>query len=254
MPDNTPITPSTLARLGQFDTPTICNVIELFDVRPRDRGYMDHRIRCDFPDLPPMVGLAATAAFRSAGAPPEGDAYGSLEDQIEVFEELGGPPVVVFQDLDDPPAAAVFGEVMCTAYRTFGAAGLVTNGAGRDLDQVRAFDFPVFTGSTISAHGYCRTLHIGQPVRVGGLVVNQGDLLHGDRNGVTSIPRHIAAEAADAAGEFMAAEAIVLDYLNGPGPKTRAEFAEANNESDAAVARLQAEIGARRPREEAEAR
>lgn len=246
MPEKTPITPSTLALLREFDTPTICNVIELFDVRPRDRGYMDHRIRCGFPDLPPMVGLAATAAFRSAGAPPEGpegDAYGSLEDQIEAFEELDGPPVVVFQDLDDPPAAAVFGEVMCTAYRTFGAAGLVTNGAGRDLDQVRALEFPVFTGSTISAHGYCRTLHIGQPVRVGGLVVNQGDLLHGDRNGVTSIPRRIAAEAAEAAGEFVAAEAVVLDYLNGPGPKTRRGFAEAEAESDAAVARLQAQLG-----------
>ena len=67
MPENNPITPSTLARLREFDTPTICNVIELFGVRPRDQGYMDHRIRCDFPDLPPMVGLAATAAFRSAG-------------------------------------------------------------------------------------------------------------------------------------------------------------------------------------------
>lgn len=246
MPENNPITPSTLARLREFDTPTICNVIELFGVRPRDQGYMDHRIRCDFPDLPPMVGLAATAAFRSAGAPPEGGAYGSLEDQIEVFEELDGPPVVVFQDLDDPPAAAVFGEVMCTAYRTFGAAGLVTNGAGRDLDQVRALEFPVFTGSTISAHGYCRTLHLGQPVRVGGLVVNQGDLLHGDRNGVTSIPRRIAAEAAEAAGAYAGAEAVVLDYLNGPGPKTRRGFAEANAESDAAVARLQAELSAER--------
>ena len=246
MSEEAPITPLTLARLGQFDTPTICNVIELFEVRPRDRGYMDHRIRCAFPDMAPMVGLAATAAFRSAGLPSGKDVYGSLEDQIEVFEELDGPPVVVYQDLDDPPAAAVFGEVMCTTYRAFGAVGLVTNGAGRDLDQVRALDFPVFTGSTISAHGYCRTLHVGLQVRVGGLVVDQGDLLHGDRNGVTSIPRSIASEAAEAAGEFTAAEAIVLDYLNGPGAKTRKGFSEAAAESDAAVARLRADLGARR--------
>ena len=242
MQEATPVTGSTLDLLRRFDTPTICNVIELFDVRPRDRGYMDHRISCAFPELPPMVGLAATAAFRSAGEPSGTDAYGSLEDQIELFENLGGPAVVVYQDLDDPPAAAVFGEVMCTTYHTFGAVGLVTNGAGRDLDQVRALDFPVFVGSTISAHGYCRTLHVGLQVRVGGLVVNQGDLLHGDLNGVTSIPRNIAGEVAEVAGQFVAAEAIVLDYLNGPGPKTRQGFSEATAEFAAAIAELRAQV------------
>ena len=35
----------TLAKLARFDTPTICNVIELFDIRPRNRGYMDARVR-----------------------------------------------------------------------------------------------------------------------------------------------------------------------------------------------------------------
>ncbi len=242
MQEATPVTASTLDLLRRFDTPTICNVIELFDVRPRDQGYMDHRVRCAFPEMPPMVGLAATAAFRSAGEPSATDVYGSFEEQIELFEALDGPPVVVYQDLDDPPAAAVFGEVMCTTYRTFGAVGLVTNGGGRDLDQVRALDFPVFTGSTISAHGYCRSLHVGLQVRVGGLVVNTGDLLHGDLNGVTSIPRNIAAEVAEVAADFVAAEAIVLDYLNGPGTKTRAGFSDAFAEFRAAVADLRAAI------------
>ena len=53
-----PITADTLKRLAHFDTPTICNVIELFDVRPRIRGYMDGRIVANFPELPPMVGFA----------------------------------------------------------------------------------------------------------------------------------------------------------------------------------------------------
>ena len=239
----TPVNESTLDRLRQFDTPTICNVIELFDARPRDHGYMDHRIRSAFPELPPMVGLASTACFRSAGEPVGADVYATLEDQITAFGQLDGPPVVVYQDLDDPPVAAVFGEVMCTTYRAFGAVGLVTNGAGRDLDQVRALDFPVFTGATISAHGYCRSLHLGLQVRVGALVVNQGDLLHGDRNGVTSIPRDIAAEVADVAGEFVAAEAIVLDYLNSPGIKTKEGFSQASAEFGAAIAELRVHIG-----------
>ena len=69
---------TTLAKLARFDTPTICNVIELFDIRPRNRGYMDGRIKCNFPELPPIVGFACTASFRSDAPPAGGDAYGSI--------------------------------------------------------------------------------------------------------------------------------------------------------------------------------
>jgi 4-hydroxy-4-methyl-2-oxoglutarate aldolase len=235
-----PITPATLANLARFDTPTICNVIELFDVLPRNRGYMDHRVKCNYPDLPPMVGFAATASFRSDAPPMGGDAYGSIQAQLEQFAKLPGPAVVVFQDLDDPPAAAVFGEVMCSSYQGFGSAGLITNGAGRDLEQVRALKYPVFTGSTICSHGYCHILHIGLPVRVGGLMVNTGDLLHGDANGVTSIPIAIASEVADVAEEFVAAEEPILSYVKGPGEKNVARYAELRKEFQATIARLSA--------------
>jgi regulator of RNase E activity RraA len=207
------VTPAVLEALRRFDTPTVCNVIELFDVRPRHTGYLDGRIVACFPKLPPMVGFASTATFRSAAPPRKGDAYAGLTQQVESFAELPGPAVVVFQDLDDPPAAATFGEVMCTTYKAFGAVGLITSGAGRDLDQVEALAFPCFTNGTICAHGYCHIPQLGVPVHVGGLTIYPGDLLHGDRNGVTTIPVEIAAEVAEACPEFMAAEAVVLDYL-----------------------------------------
>jgi regulator of RNase E activity RraA len=240
------ITREVLDQLAQFDTPTICNVIELFDVRPRNQGYMDHRIRCNFPDLPPMVGFAVTAAFRADAPPAGGDAYGSIQAQLEQFAQAPHSPVVVFQDLDDPPVAAVFGEVMCSTYRAFGSVGLVTNGAGRDLEQVYALRYPAFTGSTICSHAYCHMLHLGLPVRVGGLMVNQGDLLHGDANGVTNIPAEIAAEAAAVAGEFVAAEEIVLDYVKGPEEKNAARYSELRRELQAAVAKLRQRISRKR--------
>jgi regulator of RNase E activity RraA len=226
------------ARLARFDTPTICNVIELFDVRPRNAGFMNATIRANFPEMPPMVGLASTAAFRSGAPPGKGDAYGSLDQQVESFAALGGPAVVVFQDLDDPPVGATFGEVMCSTYKTFGSVGLITSGGGRDLLQVKALEYPVFTGSTICSHAYCHILHVGLPVRVGGLVVNTGDLVHGDANGVTNIPLEIAADVADAAQEFVDAEKIVLDYVNGAGAKTAAGLAAARKEYSAVVAKL----------------
>jgi regulator of RNase E activity RraA len=236
--DAAPMSPETLDKLAQFDTPTICNAIELFDIRPRNRGYMDARLRCNFPDFAPLVGFAATAAFRADAPPAGGDAYGSLEKQLDQFQSLPGAPVVVFQDLDDPPVAAVFGEVMCSTYRAFGSVGLITNGAGRDLEQVRQLRYPVFTGGTICSHGYCHMMHLGLPVRVGGLMVNNGDLLHGDANGVTSIPSQIASEVADVAQEFVAAEAIMLDYVKPAGDKEIAEFARRRKEFQAVVVEL----------------
>lgn len=207
------VTPDDLDRLRKYDTPTICNVIELFEVRPRNAGYLDGRIRSCFPEMPAMVGFAATATFRSAAAPRSGDVYSGIVQQIESFAHLLGPAVVVFQDLDDPPAAATFGEVMCSTYKAFGAAGLITSGAGRDLDQVRAIQFPTFTGGTICSHGYCHTPTIQVPVHVGGITIFPGDLLHGDCNGVTTIPLDIASAVGHACAEFVAAESVVLDYV-----------------------------------------
>jgi 4-hydroxy-4-methyl-2-oxoglutarate aldolase len=213
MPGFRPVAADVLEKLRTFDTPTVCNVIELFDLRPRTAGYLDGRIRACFPKLPPMVGYAATATFRSAAPPRSGNVYAGLSEQVAAFAELPGPAVVVFQDLDDPVAAATFGEVMCSTYKAFGAAGLITSGAGRDLDQVEAMNFPCFTSGTLCAHGYCHIVQLNVPVQVGGVTVHPGDLLHGDRNGVTTIPNEVAAEVAAACTEFVAAEAVVLDYL-----------------------------------------
>ena len=235
------ISSEVLEKLRAFDTPTICNLVELFEVRPRDAGYMDSRIRACFPEMPPMVGFAATATFRSSAPPREGDAYASTSVQVERFQELSGPPVVVFQDLDDPPVGATFGEVMCTTYQAFGAAGLITSGAGRDLEQVRAFDFPVFTSGAICAHAYCHVLQVHVPVHVGGLVVYPDDLLHGDLNGVTTIPRKIAAELADLGDEFVAAEKIILDVLRGGTPSLKG-LQEASAEARACIAGLKARV------------
>src|SRR5438132_12656837 len=95
-----------LELLRKFDTPTICNVVELFDMRPRTAGYMNARIQACYPTLPPMVGYASTATFRSAPPPRQGNAHSGLTDQVASFAELPGPAVVVFQDLDDPVAAS----------------------------------------------------------------------------------------------------------------------------------------------------
>jgi 4-hydroxy-4-methyl-2-oxoglutarate aldolase len=131
---------------------------------------------------------------------------------------------------------------MCSVYQAFGAVGLITSGGGRDLAPIRKLRFPVFIGSTICSHAYCHVVDVGCAVRVGGLAVHPGDLLHGDADGVTSIPNEIAAEAADVAGEYIAAERILLDYAQGAGDKSIAELLERRKASGEVMAALRRRV------------
>lgn len=230
-----------LARLRRLDTPTICNLIELFDVRPRDCGFMDARIVAAFPEMPPLIGFAATATFRASAAPRQHDAYASLDKQVERFAELSGPPVVVFQDLDSPTVAATFGEIMCATYQSFGAVGLITSGAGRDLEQVRRSGFPVFTNGTICSHGYSSIVSLHVPVHVGGIAIYPDDLLHADCNGVTTIPKDIAAELADVADEYIAAEQLIIEAMRAQRGDLKL-LRECRAESQARIAQLRARV------------
>ena len=120
--------------------------------------------------------------------------------------------------------------IVCTTYMTFGSVGLITTGTGRDLDQVRKIGYPVFTGGTISAHGYCHTMGMHEPVRVGGVMIYPDDLLHADVNGVTTIPKEIASEVAEVGDAYVAAEMVILDTLKEFGPDTK-KLHEARMES-----------------------
>jgi 4-hydroxy-4-methyl-2-oxoglutarate aldolase len=241
MPTIPSLSSEQLAALARFDTPTICNAIELFEVRPRNTGFMNSSIKACFPRMPPMVGYAVTSTFRSMSPPRAGDVYASLTQQVDAYAQLPGPAVMVYQDLDDPVISATFGEVMCSVYKAFGARGLITSGAGRDLEQVENIGFPTFTSGAICAHGYCHTLAVNVPVTVGGICVYPGELLHGDLNGVTTIPHEIASEIPAACDGLAAAEKIILDYVRG-SKITPAGMAEARKECTAMMARLTQEL------------
>ncbi len=225
MPDKG-LSKEAIEQLRKYDSPTVCNVIELFDVQPRDTGYMDDRIKASYPEMPPMIGYACTATRRCSAGARENDSEVSIAQQIETFDALPGPPVLVYQDLETPSVAATFGDMMCKSFQTFGAVGLITSGCGRDVDQVRELGFSVFTSGSNPSHGYGYNSSMGLPVHVGGITVIPGDLLFGDSNGVTTIPNEIASEVPQACEDYAACEAVVLDYLGQRGA-TREGLAQA---------------------------
>jgi len=212
------LTPAELEQLRAFSTPTISNAIETFGVRSRTEGFMDPTIVCRTPTLGRMCGYAVTARIR-ASAPPE-RAVGH-RDVWREFEKVPKPWVVVVEDADYPhPVGSWWGEVNASTYTALGAVGAVTNGGVRDLPEVRAIGFHLFSSCVLVSHAYVHVLEAGAPVTVGGLRVAPGDLLHGDEHGVLSIPAAIARAVARASGEIERAERRLIDYARSGATST----------------------------------
>jgi len=214
--ESTPIrkhSQQTIETLKQFDSPTVSNVIELFKIRPNTAGYMNSSIRAIYPNLPPIVGYATTATYRSVYPAVDKEVYRLIVEHVEQMQVIPEPRIVVVQYLDDPPGGAALGEVMSSIYRRFGCAGFITNGTVRDILQVEKLNFAVFAASVIVSHAYPHFVDLHVPVHVAGLTVHPGDLLHADANGVVMIPAEIAEHVAGACADFCDAERIVLDYL-----------------------------------------
>jgi regulator of RNase E activity RraA len=199
-----------LAALARYNTPTISNAIEVFNVRKRNVGFLPHAIRCLFPDMPPIVGYAVTAQTRAAYL--EDPSPDIIADYFRYVAAQPGPKIAVGQDLDDPPGlGAQFGEVTATIHKKLGCVGHVTSGCPRDLDEVRALDFQLFGLNPCVSHAYVHLVDYGNPVKVAGVEIRPGDLLHGDKHGVCIIPLEIAPKLAAACARVEELERPLLE-------------------------------------------
>lgn len=185
-----------LEALRRLPTPAISNAIELFDIRPRNEGFMFPEIMCVFPELEPMIGYAVTAVISADS--PEGRRIEPPQWWEEILK-IPEPRVAVIRDIDDPVIGSFWGEVNANIHKALGCVGTVTDGSVRDLDEVREIGFHFFSGCVSVSHAYVHLVEVGIPVKVGGLAVRSGDLLMGDKHGVISIPLEIARDIPRAA-------------------------------------------------------
>jgi 4-hydroxy-4-methyl-2-oxoglutarate aldolase len=188
---------------------------------------------CIVEDRLPMVGYAATARIRSSSPPMEGRGY--YYDRTDWWNHILSipePRVVVIEDMDQPAGLGAFiGEVNANILLALGCAGLVTNGAVRDLGEVGLTRFHMFAGNVSVSHAYAHVFDFGGTVEVGGLKIRPGDLVQGDRHGIQTIPLQIAVKVPAVAREILQSRHHLVGLCRS-GEFSVSSLREAINQSD----------------------
>jgi 4-hydroxy-4-methyl-2-oxoglutarate aldolase len=202
--------------LKQISSPTVANAIETFKVRPREEGNLSSAIRALFPEMGPMVGYAVTAVIRAEQAPTEGHRASTFA-WWDFIQTIPAPRVVVIHDLDDPRGqGAQWGEVQANIHRALGCVGVVTDGSVRDLAEVRGLGFQFCAAHVSVSHANVHLVDFNLPVKVGGVWINPGDLIHGDQHGVLTVPHAIADKIPQAAAQIETDERRIIDLCQSP--------------------------------------
>ena len=165
--------------------------------------------------LPPAI-KPMGLGFRVCG--PAFTVHGPGTDNLWLHRAMlaAKPGDVLVASVSGVYEAGYWGEIMSTGARAAKLGGLVIDGCVRDGELLPAIGFPVFarglcirgTGKDFGAQGW-----LGAPVIIGDVIVNAGDLIVGDMDGVVAIPREQAEAAVTASGEREKKEAEIIKKL-----------------------------------------
>jgi len=207
------LSPDLLEQLRALSTCAVANAIECLGIQLRTTGFSDSTIECRFPRFPTVVGYAVTLRLHGANPPMEGGSYVDRTDWWDELAQSLAPRIVVIEDADHHPGTAAFvGETHAAILQAMDCVAVVTNGAVRDLDQVERLGFQMFSGTISVSHAYAHVANVDSTVRVAGLSIAPGDLLHGDRNGVVRIPIVEAARIVEISKKLRSCEKEILRF------------------------------------------
>lgn len=210
--------PNGLDALRRFDACTLANAIERFNVRPRNEGFMRGGAFCRFPHSPPFAGYAVTGRIQTYMPPMTGKCYYENIDWWRYLAASPVPRVVVLQDVDNRPGfGALFGEVHARICLALDCVAYVTNGAARDLQAIEHLGLQLFAGGVSVSHAYAHIVDFGEPIEIGGLQIKPGDILHGDRHGILSIPAGLVEQLPAVAEQIQSEEKELFELVASPG-------------------------------------
>jgi regulator of RNase E activity RraA len=206
--------------LRSIDTPTACNLLEMVAPHRRGFGYTVKHLHCPFPDLPPMVGFAKTATFKTKGAVPLGEASYMAKrlDYLDYVSSAPQPGIAVLEDIDGEHVGygAFWGEVQSNVHKALGCLGTITNGAIRDIPAI-APGFQMLAGSIAPSHAFVHVVDFGVKVTIHGMDVESGDLVHADRHGAVVVPLDVIDAMPAALEKLTAQEQRIIKAAQAPG-------------------------------------
>jgi 4-hydroxy-4-methyl-2-oxoglutarate aldolase len=201
--------------LKKFDTATICNVVatypdsdiclKLYDAW-RGEYYTDASLRCLYPEYGPICGYAATAWYSDERA-----------------EQTKLNPWLLFDHLDRTPKpiilvakqtyseglenrSGLFGMMMSTEFKALGVKGVVTDGPMRDYVDVKSTKIQYLATGLTSGHGPLQLRGAGIPVKIAGMSVSPGDIVHVDECGACKFPADRLSDVIQSATELLKRE------------------------------------------------
>ncbi len=205
---------SDLVKLQAWDTPTICNAL---DVAAPDRRAIGFTTR---PLVPvgihgSVCGYVKTAKISGKNKPLD-NATEIRTSYYKYISEKLKPSIVLIEDIDNPEGFGAFwGEVNSAIHLGLGVKGLITNGVIRDLDQW-ANGFSALAGSIGPSHAYTQVLEYSTGVNIYGMQANDSDIVHFDKHGAVIIPKDVVTLLPSIIEKQMDKEAFILEAARSP--------------------------------------
>ena len=188
--------------LEGFEKVAIASVADAVDLICGRRGYMDATIKPRINEKR-VVGPAATVLESAT------DEFLPPQHALDLIDEAPRGSVIVISIAGGESNVAVWGGLMTAGAVANEHVGAILDGGVRDLGEIRRdYGFQIFArdvspGTTL---GRFKTLAAQVPVMVGGVMVNPGDIVVGDIDGVVVVPKDKAREVLDKSQEIDARE------------------------------------------------
>ncbi|MBO9604626.1 MAG: RraA family protein [Paenibacillaceae bacterium] len=179
------VTRKLVQQLQEFPTPAVADAASYLGYSP---GYANSSLRCMTPGLPVMVGEAVTIKVCSTNPAGSGN-MDMFWDMLAVMSRSDVPKICVIEAVEhDNRAGAVCGDGMAKIFLTVGCIGLLSSGAVRDVAGITAQGFKLFGSGSAAFHDPYEWSGLGEPVTIGGMKVQTGDLIHADLDGCIVVP------------------------------------------------------------------
>jgi len=189
-----------LLELRRWNTPTVYNGWEQITNSNAGKDGFNLEPCHDFmTEMGPMVGYAVTVVIEPSAPEHPRQNPEAWSEYRRYIASVPDPKIVVVQDRDKPGTFGAFwGEVNSTIHKALGCVGTITDGAIRDLDEMRNVGFKAIARRLCVGHAYTHPVRWNCEVRVFGRTIKPGELVHADKHGFLVIPREDQARLLEA--------------------------------------------------------